>query len=382
MQPISCLSAPIHVWWDITRQCNFACKHCYARARPRADNELTTDEALDAINQLKAMQVGYVYVLGGEPLMRPDFATILDYFRQCDIPLMLNTNGWFVDEPWAQRLAQSSVRDVRFSLDGARPETHDGFRGKAGSFDRVVRGIRLCREAGVPRISCSFTMTKENVEGVAGTVELLVQLGADDVQFAPISDTGRASDHRELALDPEDTGEVAGVLARSIEKYGDRLNIYSVDGTYDRPCTRCVKKGLVKPMFMGCQAGRTCFCIDWEGKVIPCLLWRDPLAGSVREQSLSDIWADSPLFRHLRRHRGEDYPECADCFYSDVCARECPLSPSQDETPAERRRDRVRALAATARLDAAPCVVVSAGCEGVGTSGAPEAAVCPPPDSA
>ncbi len=367
MREISYLSAPIHVWWDITRQCNFACKHCYARATERPDDELTTEEAVRVIDQLKAMRVGYVYVLGGEPLLRRDFAAILGHFQDRDIPLMLNTNGWFVDQDWAQRLAKSSVRDLRFSLDGARRETHDGFRGKPGSFDRVVRGIRLCREAGVRRISCSYTMTKENVGDVAATVELLVELGVDDVQFGQLSASGRASEHTDLTLDAEDTREVAGVLARSIERYRDRLHVYSVDGTYDKPCTRCVKQGLVKPMFMGCQAGRTCFCIDWGGRIIPCLLWRDPVAGSVREESLQEIWAHSALFRHLRRDRGDEHPECRECFYSDVCARECPLSPSQNAADARRRIGRIQALASSAKLDGVPCVVGGAGCQAPGS---------------
>jgi radical SAM protein with 4Fe4S-binding SPASM domain len=361
MAEISYLTAPIHVWWDITSHCNFACRHCYSRSGQPSQQELTTQEVFDVIAEMKAMQVGFVYVLGGEPLIRPDFAEILTGFKEYGIPLMLNTNGWFIDHTWAKRLAASSVRQLRFSLDGATQEIHDKFRGMPGSFQRVIRGFQLCREAGIPHISCSFTMTKENIQDIAPTVALLVEHGVNAVQFGPIANTGRATDHSELVLDAVDTQGAASVLAQCITAYGDRINIYSVDGTYDKPCTQCVKKGLVKPSFMGCQAGRTCCCIDWDGNVIPCLLWREPIAGNVRQHSLREIWETSELFHNLRRHRGEDHVECRECFYSDVCARECPLSESQVEYGSERRTERVKMLTAKAKGNFAACVTLD-GC--------------------
>ncbi len=361
MRQITYLSAPIYIWWDITRQCNFQCKHCYSKSATRSPDELGIVEIRNIIAELKTMKVGYVYLLGGEPLIRPDFAGILEQFKEHDIPLMLNTNGWFVDHAWAERIFESTVNDLRFSLDGASAQVHDMFRGKPGSFERVLNGIRICRSAGIHRISCSFTITKMNMHDIGPTVKLLHELGVDAVQFGPISRTGRAREHPELELEAEDTREVAGQLAECIGRYGKHMHIYSVDGTYDRPCTRCVKRGMVKPMFMGCNAGRTCFCLDWDGNVRPCLLWRDVAAGSVRESSLQEIWDNSALFQHLRRHRGEEYPECGDCFYGDVCARECGMSPSNRSGDAQRRRKRIQSLDLDRRSFITPCTF-SVGC--------------------
>lgn len=343
MRQISYLSAPIHIWWDITHQCNFNCKHCYSKASPNSYDELTTKEVLAIIDQLKSIKIGYVYVLGGEPLIRPDFDIILEYFTKLEIPLMLNTNGWFIDKSWVSKLLNSSLRHLRFSIDGSKADIHDVFRQK-GSFDRVVNGITLCREAGISPISCSFTMTKDNINEIRPTVELLILLGVDEVQFGPISGTGRAAENKGLLLDKYDTSKITNILKECIDTYSEKIHIYSVDGTYDRPCTTCVKKGIVKPNFMGCTAGRTCCCIDSDGKVIPCLLWRDPVAGSLRETSFRDIWNYSALFQHLRRHRGDEYPECDDCCFGDVCARECPLSSSQTEYESTKRLSYIQSL--------------------------------------
>jgi radical SAM protein with 4Fe4S-binding SPASM domain len=310
------------------------------------------------IDELKEIQVGCVYILGGEPLMRDDFPAILEKFAEHDIPLTLGTNGWFINEEWAERLAKSTIKFLRFSLDGACPETHDSFRGMQGSYKRIVNGIRVCRDAGIQNIGCSFTITKENYNEIKQTCELLAKLEVNEIQLGPISPTGRAVEYPELFLDPMDIIEISNTIHECINEHGDRLSIYSVDGTYDRPDTRMVKKGLKEPDFMGCQAGRTCLNIDWKGDVIPCLLWRDRIAGSLRKQTLRDIWDNSPLFNELRRPRGEEHSECTTCYYSNVCARECPLSSSQTDYTAQQRTKRIQELQKLTE-DLRPCMITS-----------------------
>lgn len=341
---ISFLSAPIYVWWDITQQCNFSCKHCYSNAQKTVKDELTTTEVFGIIEQLKEAQIGFVYILGGEPLIRPDFSVILDKFRDTGIPLMLNTNGWFMNEQMGRKIAESSVKHLRFSLDGSTAQTHDDLRGVNGSYERVINGIKICRSLNIPKISCSYTVTSKSIKEIESTCELLVELGVDAVQFGPLAETGRAFAHPELTLSALDTQELTRNIGQSITKFGKKIQIYSVDGTYDRPYTRLAKKGLIKPDFMGCQAGRTCCCIDWKGNVLPCIMWRNPVAGSLRKTSFKEIWGKSPLFNNLRRHRGNEYAECQNCKYSDVCARECPLSPSQNTHSTNDRIARLEVL--------------------------------------
>lgn len=356
---ISYLSAPIHVWWDITQQCNFNCKHCYSNAKKTVEGELTTQEVFKIIEQLKEVQVGFVYVLGGEPLIRPDFSLILKKFAQENIPLMLNTNGWFMNSEWAQRIKNSSVKHLRFSLDGSKAQTHDDLRGIEGSFHRIINGIKTCREARIPKITCSYTVTAKNFTEIQDTCELVVSLGVDAIQFGPLSPTGRATDNPELTLTDSASRQLTNSVGECIKRYGDKIQIYSVDGTYDRPYTTLAKRGLIKPDFMGCQAARTCCCIDWQGEVLPCILWRSPTAGSLKTSSFKEIWSNSSLFTFLRRNRGIEFAECQMCDYSDVCARECPLSPSQKSHSAD---ERISRLIDVKKLQIRPCAVPSEKC--------------------
>ena len=49
------LARPLIVWFEVTRRCNLTCTHCYIDAgRPRP-NELTFDEVVAFIDDLKAL---------------------------------------------------------------------------------------------------------------------------------------------------------------------------------------------------------------------------------------------------------------------------------------------------------------------------------------
>ena len=118
------------------------------------------------IDQLRAMQVFYVNVGGGEPTVRPDFWELLDYAVANQLGVKFSTNGLRLDAGRARRLAATDYVDVQVSLDGAS---------RAG-LDR--RGPR--RTAPTPWRSRAM----ENLAG-AGFRELQDLRGDDPPQRAP-----------------------------------------------------------------------------------------------------------------------------------------------------------------------------------------------------
>ena len=61
------------VVWNVTKQCNLRCIHCYASADPSPHpDELTTEEGFRLLEDLAQFGCPVVLFSGGEPLMRPD----------------------------------------------------------------------------------------------------------------------------------------------------------------------------------------------------------------------------------------------------------------------------------------------------------------------
>ena len=87
------LDAPICLTWELTYACNLACVHCLSSSGRRDPKELTTAEALAVVDELADLQVFYVNLGGGEPMIRKDFLDIVDHAVGRNVGVKFSTNG-------------------------------------------------------------------------------------------------------------------------------------------------------------------------------------------------------------------------------------------------------------------------------------------------
>src|SRR3982751_4513736 len=84
---------PIYAVWEVTLQCDLACRHCGSRAgRPRPD-ELSTAECLDLVRQMAAMGVFEVTLIGGEAYLRDDWLEIIRAVRAAGMQCSMTSGG-------------------------------------------------------------------------------------------------------------------------------------------------------------------------------------------------------------------------------------------------------------------------------------------------
>ncbi len=133
---------PLFLEWNLTFRCNLRCQYCGA-CDARGD-ELGTEAIQSSLGKLRALGAGWVTFGGGEPLLRKDLPEILRHAKGLGFQVFLSTNGTLL--PQNAGILQW-VDHVNLSLDGGR-ETHDAVRG-AGSFDKTIAAIEVCRKAGV-----------------------------------------------------------------------------------------------------------------------------------------------------------------------------------------------------------------------------------------
>lgn len=57
--------APFLVVWNFTNACNLNCKHCYQEAKKATKDELSTEEALEAVEEMAEAGVAYIAMSGG-----------------------------------------------------------------------------------------------------------------------------------------------------------------------------------------------------------------------------------------------------------------------------------------------------------------------------
>ena len=72
--------APLRIYWELTRACDLACRHCRALARPEPDPaELTATESLALVDRLAGFGalLPHLILTGGDPLKRTDLFCLI-----------------------------------------------------------------------------------------------------------------------------------------------------------------------------------------------------------------------------------------------------------------------------------------------------------------
>jgi 12,18-didecarboxysiroheme deacetylase len=321
------------VVWNMTRQCNLRCVHCYAQAKAApTENELTTAEGKTLIDDLSQFGAPVMLFSGGEPLMRPDLPELAQYAVSKGMRAVISTNGTLITREKARIFKDIGLSYVGISLDGLR-EVNDRFRGVSGAFEQALEGIRNCREAGI-KVGLRFTVNKRNADQVGPIFDLLRDENIPRVCFYHLVYAGRGSQLREEDLDHAETRQVVDLIAdRTKELFDQGLEkeVLTVDNHADGPYLylRLLKEGSARApevmellqMNEGNSSGRGIGCVSWDGQVHADQFWRHYSFGNVRQRPFSEIWQDisNPLMARLKEKKKYVTGRCAKCRWLDIC---------------------------------------------------------------
>jgi MoaA/NifB/PqqE/SkfB family radical SAM enzyme len=147
---------PIFVGWAITNRCNLHCLYCNA-GRGNLP-ELDTYQVTDMIKILRRSGTRILRLTGGEPLLREDIATIVNYSHSLGLFNALSTNGILFPD----RIKEIKQLDsVAISLEG--PESiHDTIRG-AGSHKKALLALEKARGRNIA-LTIATVLTSLNLE--------------------------------------------------------------------------------------------------------------------------------------------------------------------------------------------------------------------------
>lgn len=306
------MNAPRIISWNITLRCPLKCSHCYVDAGDEeADGVLSTQEAFSVIDQIRATGTPVVVLSGGEPLLREDVYAIARYGTEKGLRMVMGTSGYLIDQKTAVKLTEAGIRAVAISLDSKDPATHDSFRGLEGVWEKAVKAIGHCRDAGIA-VQINMSVMRSAMSEVEDLIGLGASLGIRDYQlFFPIP-TGRARQ-----IEPRSPEEYEELIREILIRYQNSgINIRPTCAPQFRRIAEDL--GITYPAWgRGCLAGISYCRIFTNGDVTPCP-YLPVSAGNVRTTPFSDIWHNSNLFTALRdpeRLTGK----CGQCYFKTIC---------------------------------------------------------------
>lgn len=131
------------LWLYTNFDCNLACSYCVAESTPTAPRRpLGLANVKRLVDEAVELNFTDVFLTGGEPFILKEIYDMLAY-ASSRLRTTVLTNAMFLRGKRLEKLRAIANGNliIQVSLDGARPEHHDAYRGQ-GSWARTVEGIK------------------------------------------------------------------------------------------------------------------------------------------------------------------------------------------------------------------------------------------------
>ncbi|MCZ6562757.1 MAG: TIGR04053 family radical SAM/SPASM domain-containing protein [Deltaproteobacteria bacterium] len=318
--------APFLIYWELTRACDLACRHCRAEAIARRDpRELTTSEAKGLLEKLRGFggRGPHLVLTGGDPLKRPDFFYLLEYGKRLGLHVSVAPSGTqALSQEVLQRFKACGVESIGLSLDGSTAERHDSFRGVPGCFAWTIEAAQHARAEGLP-LQVNTLVTAETEADIPDIYKLVRGLSLMRWSLFYLIGVGRGGALREVS--PEQCEALHHWL------YGISKDAPFIVATTEAPHFRRVAiqklraegiplagiRGSSVGKGFGIRDGNGVMFISHTGDVYPSGFL--PLvAGNVRTADVVEIYRHSEVFQNIRQtttFKGK----CGQCEFREVC---------------------------------------------------------------
>jgi AdoMet-dependent heme synthase len=342
-QPLDFDSRPILVFWESTRACGLACRHCRASAIARPlPGELTDGDAERFLGSLAGFGSPrpVLVATGGDVLERRGLDALLPRGRRLGLPIALapSVTPLLADDRIAA-VRRAGVRVASISLDGATAATHDGVRGVEHHFDDTIAAVRRLRRHGLT-VQVNTVVMRDTVEELPAIARIVRDSGASIWELFFLVQVGRGSSLGELT--PGENEAVCHVLfeasrygfvVRTVEAPFFRRVVAERDqaggvpaGIAARPLYRRLAARLRAELGLpttepraqtkGTRDGKGIVFVGHDGEIYPSGFLPVSL-GNVKRDDLVSVYREHPLLRSIR---GAEFGgRCGACAFRDLC---------------------------------------------------------------
>jgi radical SAM protein with 4Fe4S-binding SPASM domain len=332
--PDDAVIAPKRIYFEITRECNLACRSCFNNSHFKLPGELTLAEILGVNRQAYELGVFEIRYTGGECTIVPGFGEVIADARRRGFYISIGTNGVYTDEQ-LEWLPASGIDWFIISLDGGR-ESNDRVRG-AGTFDRVLQTLERLALYPAIKVRLNMVVARHNIQAIEAVARLAAEYGAGTLNLIPLRPYGRSV--KKMTRDMFSQGDFYDFI-REVNrlrpcypdvKFSTTIDLLDPEATTSqdlivqkkRTCAAGVEACVVGPLghVYGCSYSPASFpdSADEEG-------WRLFVAGDLRQDDLRAIWRDSGrwnVFRDLSLYKN---PRCHACrHYTVRCSGSCQI---------------------------------------------------------
>lgn len=313
--------------WHITDYCDQRCKHCYIFSENKsktllhmslADMQKIISNCEDMCEKLN--RTPYFYITGGDPILHPDFWTLMDIIKSKGYKFTIMGNPFHLNDEVCKCLKDCGCEKYQLSIDGMK-KTHDLFR-KPGSFDSTLKAIKYIKNAGI-KCAVMSTVSDVNISEMPEVVDLVVQNEVDIFAFGRYCPTGA---EKKNAVTPLQYRDFLDTMWKKYQKYkSDGVKTYFnlkdhlwTLYLYEEGIFKIPENADKNMIYDGCHCGICHMTILPKGDVYACRRFESKVGNALCE-SLRDIFINKEeLYRDFNK-----FEKCSKCELKGFC-RGCP----------------------------------------------------------
>ena len=302
---------------ELTLRCNANCFHCGSRCDAKGADGLPSEEYLRVLREVKEeldWKKIQICITGGEPMLRPDFFSLLGEIRAMGFHWGMTSNATLITREAARRLRETGMDTISVSIDGLE-ETHDRLRGLPGGYRAAMRGIgNLLEEGGFRAVQVTTVVNHESIRELDKLYEIFSGIDIDSWRVVDLEPIGRAKERPELMLTPEDHRRLFSfILGKRLERMPVQYGCSHFLGPW--------LEREVRDWYFLCNAGIYTASIMANGDIGACLdIPRNEktVQGNIFRDRFTDVWRER--FGIFRRPLSERNKTCSECPERKWCA--------------------------------------------------------------
>lgn len=292
----------IHI--EVANACNERCVHCYIPHEYK-NSFIDSEFFYEIIEAGRKMNIIHVTLSGGEPLLHQDIIGFLEKCRKMDLSVNVLSNLTVLNNEIITEMKKNPLLSVQTSIYSMNPEIHDSITKLNGSLEKTIKGLKKLSIEGIPvQISCPIM--KQNKESFVDVIEWgkkhNIAVAIEPVIFASYDHKGKNLSNRLSLKEIERTIdlELKEGYAESLREIAKEKENFTEN---DPICSIC----------------RYSLCVSVSGDVYSCVGWENNIVGSLKTQSLQDIWDNSERIKYLRQIKRKKFPKCVNCEDRGYC---------------------------------------------------------------
>lgn len=328
------LSAPLNITIYPSFACQADCEFCYVKNYCNEDLGIMSLESLKRlIDEIEDLQVPYVSILGGEPLLLPYIEKLLDYMSKKNIVFNITTNGFLLNDKIIYYVRR--YKNIHLSVSLQSVDDYHTSVTKI-NYKNILSNIR--KAEGNCRINTVFF--KQSLKQLESLVDFVYCEGIKSFTIVL---------YNNIMLDPQSqiNNHVRFLktklhLAEYIRQKNYNIN-FRAEGCLQYLFENNVEifpRSDIEKIFAKCEAGNLKLEILPNGDTIGCTALNNSSfkSGNVFKNKLKDIWDYDDKLNLLRDSLCKD-EECNNCRYYSFCNGGCPAQRSLKNKKFEIKRD-------------------------------------------